>query len=148
MDSFYTIFIKNSFNQIIMVKIIEKSLEEKVSEQKTVVMFEMANQLFEGIKNEWAASHPRNIQRKYILEMNGKYGHPPIPGVGFSLWAVKPVNGPRRHEQLNRVIDIYPGHNKVSVSNLQYFDDALQLAERYERAFTQEFTVEKEYHSA
>ena len=130
-----------------MVKITEKSLEEKASDQKTAVMFEMANLMFRDVHHEWAASHPHNVKQKYIIERwaNHPSGMKADPGVVFSFWAVKPVNFVRRHEQLTRVIDIYAPQNKITVSNSQYLDDAVKLAESYEKFFTHEFTVEKDY---
>ena len=135
-----------------MVKITEKSLEGMVDDNRLTnrltTMYKLAHQMFEDVKNEWADTHPHNIQKKYLLEMerpDHPSGRKPILGVGFSLWVVRPVNGSRRHELEVRAIDVYPALNKVSVKNPKYFDDAVQLAESYEKEFAQEFTVEKNY---
>lgn len=131
-----------------MVKITDKASEATTLDERCKSMFKIADEIFRDAKHEWADSHPHNVQRKYCIEME-RADHPsgrkPLPNVGFSFWAVKPVNGLRHHEKLTRVMDIYPGQNKITVSEPNYLSDAVRLAENYERAFTREFTVEKNY---
>jgi len=129
-----------------MVKITEKDPEATLDE-RCGDMFKIAYQTFKDVKNEWAESHPHNVQKKYDIQMEANHpsGRKPRPGIGFSLMSVKPHNGARRHELLTCVINVYPAQNKVSVNDPKYFDDAVRLAESYERVFTQEFTVEKNY---
>ncbi|GEM_PF-5683686 len=110
-------------------------------------MFKIADEMFNGVKNPWAASHPHNVQRKYNLEIGAYHHGKPIPGVAFSLWAFKPYNRERIGEELTRVIEVYPTQNKIAVSDPTYFTDALSLAENFQRSFQREFTVEKNYNS-
>lgn len=129
-----------------MVKITEKGSETTLDD-RCDSMYVIAEEMFRDVKHEWAESHPHNAQQKYDIQMevNHPSGRKPRPGVGFSLMSVKPHNGARRHELLTRVIDVYPTQNKVSVNDPKYFDDAVRLAESYEKSFAQEFTVEKDY---
>lgn len=52
---------------------------------------------------------------------------------------------PKRCESNNFPISIFPQHNKIIVKYPEFFQDAVSLAEAYERFGEPEFEVQKDY---
>ncbi len=104
-----------------MVRIIEKTLEERTQEERQKMLIDVAKKVFRLGEGRLGLADP-------IIE----YG---ILGFGVKCC----------YEHYIGLVSVCPLENKVTVADKRHFDQALKLAEAYEKATGEEFTLKKEY---
>ncbi len=102
-----------------MVKIEEKSAEEKAKEEKCKTLADITREMFR---------------------------ENPLYSVRDSTpYFINVITRGERLSDINVVIHVNVMRNRISVDEHEYFQDALRLAEMYESKTGQEFTLKKKY---
>ena len=110
------IFLKLDYNIILIVRVIEKSEKEKDAQKMHNNLVDITNRLF---------------GEKFIVTSN----------LGIGLFK-KPYQ--IMSKQVISVNTIF-NQREISIKNPEYLNDAMSLAEAYEKSGEQEFTIKKDY---